>query len=66
MRSDFETIPEKLEKHFRLNNKVLIFPQQDKTHTVEVYEDISPETINKGIRTIGKIGKGIKEVFTKK
>lgn len=65
-RSDFETIPEKLEKHFRLNNKVLIFPQQDKTHTVEVYEDISPETINKGIRTIGKIGKGIKEVFTKK
>lgn len=65
-RSDFETIPEKLEKHFKLNNKVLIFPQQDKTHTVEVYEDISPETINKGIRTIGKIGKGIKEVFTKK
>jgi len=65
-RLEFEIIPEKLEKHFRMNNKLLIFPQQNKTHTMEVYEDISSETITKGIRTIEKIGKSIKEVFTKK
>ncbi|MEG2069807.1 MAG: cation:proton antiporter [Bacteroidales bacterium] len=64
--SEFERIPDKLNKHFKKNTLLLIFPQQNSTHTVEVYEDVSPDTIGKSIKQIEKIGRGIKKVFNHK
>ncbi len=60
----FENIPNKLEKHFAENNKILIYPQNYPIdYSIERFDDISAEPLNKGIETIQKIGKGIGNIF---
>ena len=61
-----EAIPQKLEKYFGMNNKLIIYPQQfNQDHITETYEDISSEPLNKSIETLQKIGKGIGNIFKK-
>lgn len=64
--SILENIPSKLEKHFGLNSRLLIYPQQfSQDHESDPYEDINTEPLAKGIETIQKIGKGIGNIFKK-
>lgn len=64
--SILENIPTKLEKHFGLNSRLLIYPQQfDQNYGSDPYDDINTESLNKGIETIQKIGKGIGNIFKK-
>jgi Kef-type K+ transport system membrane component KefB len=57
----------KLEKYFTKNSRLVIYPQQYADNfNGEHYNDISTVTLNKGIETIQKIGKGIGSVFNKK
>lgn len=61
-----ENLPTKLEKHFPSNNRLVIYPQQfNQNNGIEHYNDINAETLNKGIETIQKIGKGIGNIFKK-
>jgi Kef-type K+ transport system membrane component KefB len=61
-----EQLPIKLEKHFPENNKIIIFPQQYQQESLnENYEDINAETLQKGIETVQKIGRGIGNIFKK-
>lgn len=61
-----DSLPNKLEKHFALNNKIVVYPQQFSQNFMnERYDDISSEPINKGIETIQKLGKGIGNIFKK-
>ncbi|TDB67465.1 cation:proton antiporter [Arundinibacter roseus] len=61
-----ENIPVKMEKHFGLNNKLVIYPQQfSHTFASTTYKDVSSEPINLGIEAIQKIGKGIGNIFKK-
>ncbi|OFX20700.1 MAG: sodium:proton antiporter [Bacteroidetes bacterium GWA2_31_9b] len=65
--SVLDNIPAKLEKYFSNNNKIVIYPQQFSSyHQNENYEDISSETISKGIEAIEQIGFGIGNIFKKK
>lgn len=62
--SILENIPSKLEKHFLLNSRLLIYPQQfGHGYMGDPYEEVSTEPLNKGIETIQKIGKGIGNIF---
>lgn len=59
-----ENLPVKLEKHFLLNSRILIYPRQfSEDYVIERFEDINAEPLNKGIETIQKIGKGIGNIF---
>lgn len=59
-----ENVPHKLEKHFSSNNRIVIYPQQfNQDPGVERYDDITAEPLNKGIKTIQKIGKEIGSIF---
>jgi len=61
-----DKLPSKLEKHFSLNSRIVIFPQQNsKANLNEIYGDLSAEPINIGIETVQKIGKGIGHIFKK-
>ncbi|MCZ2223997.1 MAG: cation:proton antiporter [Chitinophagales bacterium] len=61
-----ENLPNKLEKHFSTNSRLIIYPQQfSQEHTIERFDDITGEPLNKGIETIQKIGKGIGNIFKK-
>lgn len=61
-----EQLPVKLEKHFPEINKIIIFPQQYQQESLnENYEDINAETLQKGIETVQKIGRGIGNIFKK-
>lgn len=60
-----ENLPGKLEKHFADHNKLVIYPQQDLVHQPESYEDFSTDPLNKGIKTVQKLGKGIGYIFKK-
>ncbi len=61
-----EKLPEKLEKHLPENSKVIIYPQQFSTeYSGSSYEEISTESINKGLESIQKIGKEIGDIFKK-
>src|SRR5690606_37036649 len=62
--SILENIPSKLEKHFRSNSRLLIYPQQfHQNYISDPYEEINTESLSKGIETIQKIGKGIGNIF---
>ncbi len=62
-----ENLPSKLEKHFPLNNKIIIYPQQYLDNSSnEQYTDISSEPLNKGIEAVQKIGKEIGSIFRRK
>ncbi len=61
-----DNLPSKLEKHFSLNSRLVIFPQQhSKANLNEIYGDLSAESINIGIETVHKISKGIAHIFKK-
>lgn len=55
-----ENIQEKLEKNFRTNSKIIIYPR---THHIDSkfseYGDINPESLNQGFERIQKIGKDL-------
>ncbi|MFU8844881.1 MAG: cation:proton antiporter [Bacteroidales bacterium] len=56
----------KLENHFDRNNRIIIFPQQHKiSYLNERYEDMDSRTIEKGIDTLQRIGKGFSSFFKK-
>ncbi|OQA00118.1 MAG: Universal stress protein family protein [Bacteroidetes bacterium ADurb.Bin408] len=58
--NQLEQIPDKLEKHYPVNTKILIYPQRYSHHyKVSGYEGYASGTINKGIATIQKLGKDI-------
>jgi len=64
--SILDNLPSKLEKHFSINNKIVVYPQQfSQNFMSERYDDISSESIHKGIETIQKLGKGIGNIFKK-
>ncbi len=59
-----ENLPVKLEKHFSLNSKIIIYPKQfNQNYIGQSYDNITTEPLNKGIETIQKIGKGIGNIF---
>lgn len=62
--SALDNLPSKLEKHFPLNSIVVIYPQQySQEYSIERFDDINAEPLNKGIETIQKLGKGIGNIF---
>jgi hypothetical protein len=62
-----DNLPVKLEKHFAVNSRFVIYPQQYADNiSSEQYNDISTEQLNKGIEAVQKIGKGISSIFKKK
>lgn len=62
-----ESLPAKLEKHFPINSRFVIYPQQYAgSISSEQYTDISPEPLTKGIEVVQKIGKGIGSLFGRK
>lgn len=62
-----EHLPAKLEKHFKQNSKLLIYPQQFNQYGItENYSEITGESLNKGIEKIHKIGQGIGSIFKNK
>ncbi len=59
-----DSLPIKIEKHFSINSRFIIYPQQfDQNHISDRYEDVSAEPLNKGVETIKKISKGLGDVF---
>lgn len=64
--SILDNLPVKLEKHFAVNSKLVIYPQQFTDGNISEYDDFSSEPLNKGIEAIQKIGKGIGSVFKSK
>ena len=58
-----ENIPSKLDKHFALNNKIVIYPQQN--YMDEELENLRSGPISAGIETVQKIGIGIGNIFKK-
>ncbi len=53
--SVLESIPNKIEKYFQNNSKIIIYPkQQDSLSSNEDYEDLAAGPLAKGIETIGK------------
>ncbi|MDD3742306.1 MAG: cation:proton antiporter [Lentimicrobiaceae bacterium] len=61
-----DNLPAKLEKHFATNSRIVIYPQQYIDNMGgEQYNDISTESLNKGIEAVQKIGKGIGSIFKK-
>jgi nucleotide-binding universal stress UspA family protein len=62
-----ENLPNKLEKHFTTNSRLVIYPQQFTDNlSSEQYADISTEPLSKGIEAVQKIGKGIGSFFKNK
>lgn len=65
--SSFENLPNKIEKHFASNSRFIIYPKQFTDNlSIEPYEDISTEPLNKGLEAVHKIGKEIGSLFKKK
>lgn len=61
-----ENLPNKLERNFPSNNLIIIYPQQfNQIDEIERYDDISSESLNKGIVAIQKISRGIGNLFKK-
>jgi len=62
-----DNLPVKLEKHFAVNSRFVIYPQQYADNiSIDQYNDISTEPLNKGIEAVQKIGKGLSSIFKKK
>lgn len=60
-----DNLPNKIEKHFTNNNKIIVYPQQYSTF-YEQAENISTVPLQKGIEAFESIGKGISKIFHKK
>lgn len=62
--SILESLPNKLEKSFKSNSRIVIYPQQyDGNISSEQYDDFTPESLNRGIEAIQKIRKGIRSIL---
>jgi Kef-type K+ transport system membrane component KefB len=62
--SILESLPNKLEKSFKSNSRIVIYPQQyDGNISSEQYNDFTPESLNRGIEAIQKIRKGIRSIL---
>lgn len=62
-----ENLPAKLEKHFAINNRLVIYPQQYSDNlNGDNYEEISTEPLSKGIEAVQKISKEIGSFFKTK
>jgi Kef-type K+ transport system membrane component KefB len=63
-----ENLPSKMDKHFPLNSRFVIYPQQFDNFSDDRYADldISSEPLSKGIEAVQKIGKEIGSIFKKK
>ncbi|MDD3721774.1 MAG: cation:proton antiporter [Lutibacter sp.] len=62
----FENLPSKLEKYFKKNSRIVIYPQQfNQRFSNEHYNNITPEPLRKGIEAAQKIGRGIGNIFKK-
>lgn len=60
----FDSLLFKLDKYFSSISKLMVYPSQyDTDHKFEEYEDINPETLNKGIEKIQQIGREIGNIF---
>ena len=57
-------IPDKVEKYFHNNNKIIIYPRQY-SQVYENNEDISTAPLSKGIHAIESLGKEIGHIFKK-
>jgi Kef-type K+ transport system membrane component KefB len=60
---NLENIPSKVDKHFKENTKIVIFPQQN--YLCVEHGDFANPTLSAGIETVQKIGKGIGNIFKK-
>ena len=64
--SNLDKIPQKIERHFAENSRIVIYPQQNSAvGKLEQYSDFSPESINKGLETAQKLRKGIGSIFNR-
>ncbi len=63
-----DNLPAKFEKNFVVNSRFVIYPQQYaySVSSTQEYNDISTESLNKGIEVVQKFGKGIGSIFKKK
>jgi len=55
--------PDKLEKYFDANNRIVVYPQQFTDHHLQDYTVFSSEPLNIGLETVQKIGKGLGNIF---
>lgn len=62
--SVLDGLPNKLEKYFDSNNRIVVYPQQfTDHHGSESYTDFSTEPLTIGLETVQKIGKGLGNIF---
>ncbi|MDD3772032.1 MAG: cation:proton antiporter, partial [Weeksellaceae bacterium] len=62
-----EKIPQKFEKYLPENSQIVIYPMEDSSGiSIDDYDDYTPDTLNKGIESIEKIGKGLGGIFKRK
>lgn len=65
--SALEKIPQKFERYLPENSQIVIYPMEDSSGiSIDDYDDYSPDTLNKGIESIEKIGKGLGSIFKRK
>ncbi|HAG15850.1 MAG TPA: sodium:proton antiporter [Bacteroidales bacterium] len=60
-----DNLPNKVEKYFSNNNKIIVYPQQY-SYVYEQDEDISTVPLQKSIEAFESLGKGISRIFHKK
>ncbi len=62
--SVLDGLPNKLERYFDANNRIVVYPQQFTDHYgSENYTDFSSEPLTIGLETVQKIGKGLGNIF---
>ncbi len=65
--SIMDKLPWKLEKYFKTNSRLIIYPQHfSGDNFFDQYHDVTGVPLNKGIEAMQKIGKEIGSIFTKK
>lgn len=60
-----DSLPNKLQKYFPLNSKIIVYPQQNIQDYDSTNYEAPTEAISKGLETIQWIGKGIGNIFKK-
>ncbi|MDD4848933.1 MAG: hypothetical protein PHR53_09275, partial [Bacteroidales bacterium] len=60
--AEFEQLTDKLTLHL-FNNKIAVYPHQTHDYSIDVYEDISSETITSGWKNLQKLGRNIRNFF---
>ncbi len=64
--SILENVPNKLERHFNANSRLIVYPQEySREHAFDRFEDVSADPLNKSIETIQKLGKGLGHFWKK-